>query len=358
MDRRTFTASCLRIAARAIGVVIAGRMLVSPRAGAQDVDQETSTGNINAVLPTLGGKQFWADELFFHDWHIQRNVFTDHCRLLDGHHLRHAWGSFDECRNKLEIIKRERHLPPMHGKAVIVLHGLFRTPTSMNRLCRYLREHGGYTVFNVSYPTTRGSVADHARTLAKIIDCLEGIDELNFVGHSLGNLVVRHYLADRTQPEVGLAPDARIKRIVMLGPPNQGAQIAEALGGVGLFHTVAGASASQLASQWDELEAHLATPACEFGILAGGRTAAKGYNPLLEGDNDFVVSVQTTQLPGAADFAVLPVIHSLMMDDARVHEYTLRFLQHGYFVSPEARHPLVADDVHLAREPSGAGRKD
>jgi pimeloyl-ACP methyl ester carboxylesterase len=228
----------------------------------------------------------------------------------------------------------------------------------MNRLCRYLREQGGYTVFNVSYPTTRGTVADHARTLARIIDHLEGIDELNFVGHSLGNLVVRHYLADHTQAEAGLAPDARIKRIVMLGPPNQGAQIAEALGGVGLFHSVAGASASQLAGQWDELESHLATPTCEFGILAGGRSAAKGYNPFLEGDNDLVVSVQTTQLAGAADFAVLPVIHSLMMDDPKVHEYTLRFLERGYFVSPEARRPLVSDDAQLAREPSGPRRKD
>ena len=44
-------------------------------------------------MPTLGGKQFWADELFFHQWRIQRNVFTGHCRLLDEHDLRHASGT-------------------------------------------------------------------------------------------------------------------------------------------------------------------------------------------------------------------------------------------------------------------------
>ena len=56
-------------------------------------------------MPTLGGKQFWADELFFHQWRIQRNVLDGHCRLLDENNLRHASGTFDECRAALEQIK-------------------------------------------------------------------------------------------------------------------------------------------------------------------------------------------------------------------------------------------------------------
>jgi len=351
MDRRSFATRCLLAASGA---------LYPWWAGAEEVEAEKpSTGNFNAVTPTLGGKQFWADELFFHGWHIQRSVFTGHHRLLDANNLRHAWGTFDECRNRLEEIKREKGLPPMRGPAVIVLHGLFRSASSMNRMSRYLHEEGGYTVFNVTYPTTRGDVADHARSLARIVANLDGITELNFVGHSLGNLVVRHYLADHTRPELGVHPDRRIKRIVMLGPPNRGAQLAEALSGVGLFHAVAGKSGSQLAREWSDLEQDLATPECEFGILAGGR-GGRGFNPLLEGDNDFVVSVETTRLPGAADFAVLPVIHTLMMDDRTVQEYTLRFIQHGYFVSASARQPIVraGEDARLARQPPSAMREE
>src|SRR5437773_2749583 len=44
-----------------------------------------STGKINLVVATLGGKQVWADELVFWGWRIQRNSLTDHCRLLDEH---------------------------------------------------------------------------------------------------------------------------------------------------------------------------------------------------------------------------------------------------------------------------------
>ena len=94
-------------------------------------------------MPTLGGKQFWADELFFHQWRIQRNALDGRCRLLDGHNFLHASGTFAQCRAKLEQIRRQRKLPPMTGKAVIVLHGLFRTRSSMSRLCRYLQEQGG-----------------------------------------------------------------------------------------------------------------------------------------------------------------------------------------------------------------------
>jgi pimeloyl-ACP methyl ester carboxylesterase len=299
-----------------------------------------SIGRLNAITPTLGGRQFWADEFCFHDWHIQRNVFTGHYRLLDGTNLRHAWGTLDECRNKLEQLSRERRLPPMRGPAVVVLHGLFRSASSMRHMARYLKERGGYTVFNINYPTTRGSVADHATSLKKIIASLDGIESIDFVAHSLGNLVVRHYLADHTRPEQGLWPDRRIGRMVMLGPPNQGAQLAVALGKYGAFRAVAGQSASGLGRDWSELQSKLATPQFEFGILAGGRGSESGYNPWLGADNDLVVSVETTRLPGAADFAVLPVVHTLMMDDATVQQYTLRFLQHGYFVSADQRQPI------------------
>jgi pimeloyl-ACP methyl ester carboxylesterase len=295
---------------------------------------------LNVRLPTLGGRQFWADELFLHDWHIQRNVFTGHYRLLSGAGVRHAWGTFDQCRARLDDIKRQRNFPPMQGPAVVVLHGLFRTRASMRRMSRFLREAGGYSVFNVAYPTTRAPLAHHAQALAKLIRNLDGIDEINFVAHSLGNLVIRHYLGDSTDAERGITPDPRIKRFVMLGPPNHGAQLAVALGRTRLFGWIAGASAGQLGRDWAEVSTRLVTPCCQFGIIAGGRGTRHGFNPALGQDNDMVVSVETTQLAGAHDSAIVSVPHTLLMDNANVRQYTLRFLQHGHFVSESERRPL------------------
>jgi len=199
-------------------------------------------------------------------------------------------------------------------------------------------------VFNVSYPSTRRAVADHARALAAIVRNLHGITEINFVGHSLGNIVVRRYLADGADRARGRLPDPRIWRFVMLGPPNHGSIAATALGKNDLFTVVAGKPAQQLGSHWAWLEGDLATPPCQFGIVAGGQGNEQGFNSLLPGDNDGIVTVATTRLAGAADFLIVPRLHSLLPGDPKVMDHTLRFLQRGYFVSAEQRQPIRTID--------------
>jgi pimeloyl-ACP methyl ester carboxylesterase len=307
-------------------------------------------GQDHVPVPTLGGRQFWADELFFHQWRIQRNVVDGHYRLLDEDDRRHASGTYNECRAVLEQIKRQRNLPRMSGKAVIVLHGLVRSRSSMEGLCRYLREQGGYQVFNVGYASTQDDIAEHARSLRRVVESLDGIEEINFVGHSMGNIVVRHYLGDLARQEPwkrsagGVAADRkallRFHRFVMLAPPNQGALLASVFADNRLFKEIYGESGLQLGRDWTELEKRLATPAFEFAIIAGGKGNAKGYNPLLPGDNDATITVESAKLAGARDFAVLPVLHSFIMENDQVQQYVLRFLRHGYFVSPKQRSPI------------------
>jgi pimeloyl-ACP methyl ester carboxylesterase len=303
-------------------------------------DPEDKIEKPNLATPTLGGAQLWGDELVFRDWRVQRNVVTGHHRLLDGRNIRRAWGTFDACRAKLDAIKRKRNLPAIEGKVVVVLHGLGRTRAAMNPLCRYLEEHGGYTVLNVGYPSTRASVGDHAAALARILADLDDAEEIDFVGHSLGNLVIRHYLADETDETTGRQPDSRIGRIVMLAPPNQGSERAERWAESKLFEVVLGPAGRQLANDWAALEGRLATPACEFGILAGGRGDGRGWSRALEGDDDGIVSVTATRLLGARDFAVVPVLHTFIMSHETAIAYTLRFLEHGYFVADEKRQPI------------------
>ena len=306
---------------------------------------ETPPGLIDGVpVPTMGGLQFWADELFFHGWRIQRRVTEGHCRLLDGNYLRHASGTYQECLAKLDEIRKERNLPPMQGKAVLVLHGLGRSRNSMLLLSEYLERSGGYTVFNVGYPSTRQSIGDHAKALAKIIENLDGIERISFVGHSLGNIVIRHYLADQTDEATGRRPDPRIERFVMLGPPNHGSIAATRFADSRVFTSVLGEPGQQLGREWVWLESDLATPQCEFGIIAGGLGNEQGFNPMLPGDDDGVVTLESTRLARATDFLVVPVLHTLLPNDPRVMKYTLSFLNHGYFISADQRRPITAEE--------------
>ncbi len=103
---------------------------------------------------------------------------------------------------------------------------------------------------------------------------------------------------------------------------------------------VFGASGQQLGKRWAELKPTLATPSCEFGIIAGGRGDGRGYNPLLTGDNDGIVTVASTRLAGARDFLLVNEMHFFLLHSAKVQQYVLEFLKDGYFVSEEKRLPI------------------
>ncbi len=292
------------------------------------------------TVPTLGGKQLWADCVLLHQWRIQRHALTGQCRLLDPRNRRHAHGTLEACQQRLDQIRREQAIPPMRGETVVVLHGLFRSRSSMEALCRYLRRAGDWNVLNVGYPTTRGSIADHAATLAHVMQSLDEVGPVHFVAHSMGNLVIRRWWADLAADDLHRQSLERIGRWVMLGPPNQGAVLARKLVPLDFTRRIVGKAARQLAADGPTLQAQLAVPTCCFGILAGGNSKNRGMNPFLPGDDDMMVSVHETRLPGAHDFRVLPVWHMTMMNDPTVRQYVVRFLRDGYFESEDRRVPI------------------
>jgi pimeloyl-ACP methyl ester carboxylesterase len=335
MDRRRF---CAALCATVLGTPgLRAEPAVEGVAAAADSDFD-----IMALLnKTGGGKQFWADVWFFHDWHIQCHALVNHYRLLDGNNRRYCSGTFDECRAKLDEIRQRDKLPLMEGKALIMIHGLFRSRTAMTALCKTVNDTGSYSTFCMGYPTTRGSVDSHARTLDSVVRSLEGITEINFVAHSLGNLVVRRWLTNLAEEGRTLPHGQKFGRMVMLAPPNHQPQLATKLVRGYVANFVAGPAAQELATGWETLETKLATPHFEFGILAGGRGDGKGFNPLIPGDDDAVITVESTRLAGARDFRVIPVMHTFFMDDKRAQELTLSFLNHGHFESDETRQPVA-----------------
>src|SRR5262245_5275729 len=306
----------------------------------------------NVESRTMGGQLFWSDKLVYSKWRIQQNELSDHYRLLDPSEVRRTWGTEAQCREAFEELKRTENIPPLDGKAVITLHGLGRSRDHMAALGAKLEEHGRFTWINVGYASTRGSLDDHAQSLASVINGLEGIDEIYFVCHSLGNLVVRRYLGEAVQAEPRWKIDTRIQRMVMLGPPNNGAQLArlaaDLLDDNDLARRIAGASTWQLGRDWNETQKRLATPPFEFAIIAGGFGDDRGFNPLLAGDDDLVVRVEETRLSGATDFRIIPIRHSYLVHDPAVHQYVLTFLENGYFSSKAERQPVAAQEPMLA----------
>lgn len=305
-------------------------------------------GYKNWAIKTLGGNQFWTDVRYVGGWRVQQNSETGHFRLLDPKDVRQAWGNRAHCDQSLDQFIAQGTAGPLTGKVVIVLHGLIRTSDSMQPLADYL-EASDYRVVNFRYASTRKGLGDHAAALKSVIDGLgPTVTEIYFVGHSLGNLVVRRYLGDQTDPATGQQGDRRIKRMVMIGPPNQGSRMARLLKSSLLFNSIAGVSGAELSRKWDQVAPTLATPHFEFGIIAGGQAdGAQLDNFILRGKDDFTVGLGEAKLVGAADLLVRPLLHSTMMRQPEVMEATLKFFQQGCFVSPQTRNPISASGDNL-----------
>jgi hypothetical protein len=293
---------------------------------------------------SLVGEQLWSDVVVYGAWRIQRHELRSRYRLLDPSDVERLVGSEEQCRAELARLKQRGVIPPLDGAAVITLHGFGRSRDHMRSLGTYLADNGKYTWINVNYSSTRGAIDDHAATLAGVIDELDGIDEIHFACHSLGNLVVRRYLHEAATSDSRWQTDPRIRRMVMLGPPNQGAKaaalIADILHESPLARLITGPAAWQLARHWDTVSPQLATPQFEFGILAGGFSDDRGYNPLLAGDDDLVVRVEETRLAGAADFRLVACRHGRMMREPAIQQYVLHFLEHGCFTCPEEKQSI------------------
>lgn len=292
---------------------------------------------------TLGGAFVWSDEVVLHDYRIQKHAVVGHYRLLDPADRQLAFGEFAACMGELEKIKQEQNLGPMPEHVVVMLHGLGAGRGYMQGLADYLQSEGGLTVVNVGYPSTLGTVADYAASLDSVIRHLEGTKTISFVAHSMGNIVVRKYLYDVDHLTPAMQPAVSFDRMVMISPPNHGAEVADRLGGNKLVQMAGGEPVDELAPSkgWPELEKQLAVPDFEFGIIAGGRGDGEGYLPGVPGDDDMLLSIETMKLAGAADYLQTGGVHQLMAKYKVVRAATLNFLQNGYFVTAESKQPLA-----------------
>ena len=270
-------------------------------------------------LPTLGGKQVWSDVQVRDGWRIQKNLLTGHHRLLDDDDWRRAGITYEEAARALD------RLAPRSGSkwadVVVLLHGLGRTRDSMDQMKAAL-EARGHRVVAIGYASTRAGVREHADRLSGIIGKLDGVRRVQFVTHSYGAFVARQAISDAPW-----ADRIKVRGIVMLAPPSQGAVLADRLNRFGLYRLIGGAGGQDVTSKGAE---HVPLPEdVRLCVIAGGRLDDEGYNPMLEGDNDGIVRVEEARLPEANDFMVVPEIHTFIMNHPQTIDAAARFLAGG-----------------------------
>jgi pimeloyl-ACP methyl ester carboxylesterase len=214
---------------------------------------------------------------------------------------------------------------PARPEGVVLLHGIGRTHRWLKKLERALQQ-AGFATLNLDYASRK-----------KPLDCLaadidgpmrlfaaETCGSLHLVGHSMGGLLARVYIA-KYRP-------ARLGRVVMLGTPNGGSEIADRLHDLALYRTYYGPAGQQLTTRLDPALSSLPPPDYDVGIIAGNRSIAPVASLFrMPKPNDTMVSVASTGLDGMTDHVVVRASHAGLPYHAEAVAQTIAFLREGRF---------------------------
>lgn len=212
------------------------------------------------------------------------------------------------------------------GKAgVVLLHGIAGNSLLMHKLEKALRR-AGFATLNLDYASRKKPLGALAHDIHGAIAAFAARRDgpIHFVGHSMGGLLARVYIAEYRPMRLG--------RVVMLGTPNGGSEVADRLKDVAAYRAYFGPAGAQLLTTQDETLAALPPLDYPVGIIAGSRflDPISGLL-LLPRPNDGRVSVASSKLADMTDHTIVKASHmGLLLHPAAVRQ-TIAFLNDGRF---------------------------
>jgi triacylglycerol lipase len=210
-------------------------------------------------------------------------------------------------------------------RPVILLHGLWLDSFWMSGLSSSLARKG-FAPHSLSYPSRDKTFArlvdEHLKPMIDIMP--KG--KIDFAAHSMGGLLVRLYARKYGTKRIG--------RVVMLGTPNNGSEMADSLRGLKAYQWYFGPAGQDLATAAAGFYDDLGPATFDCGVIAGTGGWMTPLTSLIANiphPHDGLVSVASTRLDGMRGHVTLPVDHSMMVWDPAVWQLTQKFLDTGKF---------------------------
>lgn len=279
--------------------------------------------HLKIAVTMFSSAQSWTDHRILGEYRLQNRTGTEAWRLLGPGGRTEISGTRELCERRLVQRAAGKLAEAVQGDVVVLVHGLFQTRATMEPMESYLKQSGKRQVINFGYASTRADIEGHAKSLEEVLHTKGPEAKISFVGHSMGCIVIRAMLANRE------ACDWKLGRVVMLGPPNQGAEMARRLVDYRAVRSLLGPGFEQLADPKRETLAALPSPKCEFAVIAGESPKWLLNNPLIKGDDDWIVGVSETRLEGAKCDACVHSHHGNIVHDPEVLEMVDAFLETG-----------------------------
>ncbi|MDA0149570.1 lipase family alpha/beta hydrolase [Vibrio sp. LaRot3] len=201
---------------------------------------------------------------------------------------------------------------------IVILHGLYMHGLVMQPLSHKLRKFG----FDTQVITYNTVAIEQEKVFSRIDNALSDSQTNILVGHSLGGLIIKKYLASR-RPSL-----QQISHVVTIGSPIKGASIVNRIRDLGM-DAILGNSPEHGLNMHDDIWDFEQ----KLGSIAG--TLPLGARALLMMDNsimsDGTVTVEETKIEGMTDHIQIPSSHTSMIYSSYVPEQIKYFSEHNTF---------------------------
>ena len=205
---------------------------------------------------------------------------------------------------------------------VFVLHGLAGSELMISPLANRI-EDAGFETKIIAYKTLGTSPEEIMVEVSNEIN--ETIPDtnriVNFVGYSLGSIVIRAYL-DRNEVN-------NLGRVVLIAPPNKGSPVADIFKDTWIIDLF-GETINSLGTDSTSFPNSIGDPYYPVGIIAGVGTSSLN-NFYLPGLDDGIVPLESTRLNNTTDMIVLDESHIWMKFKKKIANQTIEFLKNGKF---------------------------
>ena len=216
---------------------------------------------------------------------------------------------------------------------VILIHGLHQTAWIMRPLAKRLQT-AGFDTHQYGYRSMRDGIKTNSQRLNAWLESNHNpAKPIDLIGHSLGGLIIRDFIAHYPQWKIG--------RCVTLGTPHNGS-----ISGDYIWRLAPAIVGKSYEQALDGTVAPL-PKGIELGVIAGNKAQGLGQ-PILAYHNrklrkanveipsenlahDGTVYISETKIEAAADHIVMPVSHTGMLIDKSVAKQAIYFLQNGQF---------------------------
>ncbi len=225
---------------------------------------------------------------------------------------------------------------PESGDYVILLHGIMSSKNALIPAARYFQKKGFHSIV-VPYPSRKISIGIASeKILATAIRqyCTDSSKQIHFVGHSMGGIVIRYYLARHRPSNLG--------RVVLIASPNHGSELADIFSDNSLAEDLFGPALKELKTTSDSLPNRLGPVDYDLGIIMGKAARIPWLSKQLPEDDDWVVSVNGGKISGMNDFTLINGMHASLKHSPEVFYQTYYFLQSGRFND----HPPIKAPAH------------